>query len=121
MDDMKILYGIDEPRSAVERLRSLGVGTVVVKHGGEGCLVSSGGDVFTSPGFKVKVPDTTGSGDAFDGGFVLAMMEGLGAARAAAFANAVGAITATGLGAVAPLPTREQTLRLMREQGRPID
>jgi len=121
MEDMKILYGIEEPRAAAEKLRSLGVRTVVVKHGGEGCLVSSGSDLFISPGFKVKVLDTTGSGDAFDGGFVLAMMEGWGAAKAAAFANAVGAITATGLGAVAPLPTREQTLRLMREQGRPLD
>jgi 2-dehydro-3-deoxygluconokinase len=117
MEDMKTLYGIDEPTEAAEKLRSLGVGTVVVKHGGAGCLVSSGGEVFTSPGFKVDVRDTTGSGDAFDGAFVLATLEGWEVRRAASFANAVGALTATGLGAVAPIPTREQALQLMREQG----
>ncbi len=117
MEDMKTLYGIDEPRGAAEKLSSLGVETVVVKHGGAGSLVSSGGEIFTSPGYTVKVVDTTGSGDAFDGAFVLAMMEGWEIRKAASFANAVGAITATGLGAVAPLPTRQQALRLMVEQG----
>lgn len=118
MEDMKILYGIENPEAAAERLRSLGVGTVVVKHGGAGCLVSSGGEVFTNPGFKVEVLDTTGSGDAFDGAFVLAMTEGWEVRKAASFANAVGAITATGFGAVASIPTREQAFRLMRMQGR---
>ena len=117
MEDVKTLYGIEEPMKAAEKLRSLGVGTVVVKHGGAGCLVSSCGDVFTNPGFKVDVLDTTGSGDAFDGAFILATLEGWEVRRAASFANAVGALTATGLGAVAPIPTREQALRLMREQG----
>jgi 2-dehydro-3-deoxygluconokinase len=118
MEDMKILYDIEEPQRVAEKLRSLGVGTAVVKHGGEGCLVASGGEFFTSPGFRVKVLDTTGSGDAFDGAFVLATLEGWAPRRVASFANAVGALTATGLGAVAPIPTREQALRLMREQGR---
>ncbi len=117
IEDMKTLYGIERPEAAAEKLRGLGVGTVVVKHGGAGCLVSSGGEVFTSPGFRVEVLDTTGAGDAFDGAFVLATLEGWGAKKAACFANAVGAITATGLGAVAPLPTRERALLLMREQG----
>jgi 2-dehydro-3-deoxygluconokinase len=116
MEDMKTLYGLDAPIEAAEKLRSMGVSTVVVKHGDAGCLVSSEEETFTSHGYKVQVLDTTGSGDAFDGGFVLATLEGWGARRAAAFANAVGAITATGLGAVAPLPTREQALRLIAEQ-----
>jgi 2-dehydro-3-deoxygluconokinase len=118
MEDMKTLYDIEEPKRAAEKLRELGVGTAVVKHGGEGCLVLNGDDSFTSPGFSVKVIDTTGSGDAFDGAFVLATLENCAPRRVASFANAVGALTATGLGAVAPIPTREQALRLMREQGR---
>ncbi len=118
LEDMKTLYSIEEPQRAAEKLRGLGVGTVVVKHGGEGCHVSSGDESFTSPGFSVNVLDTTGSGDAFDGAFVLATLEGWAPRRVASFANAVGALTATGLGAVAPIPTREQALRLMQEQGR---
>ncbi len=117
MEDVRILYRIDEPRAAAEKLESLGVGTVIVKHGAEGCLVSSGGKRFTSPGFSIDVLDTTGSGDAFDSAFVLATLEGWEPKTAASFANAVGALTATGLGAVSPIPTREQALRLMKEQG----
>jgi 2-dehydro-3-deoxygluconokinase len=118
MEDMKTLYGIEEPQNAAEKLRALGVHTAVIKHGGEGCLVVSGSKSFTSPGFRVNILDTTGSGDAFDGAFVLATLEGWSPKRVASFANAVGALTATGLGAVAPIPTREQALRLMQEQER---
>ena len=118
MEDMKTLYDIEEPKRAAEKLREFGVGTAVVKHGGEGCLVLNGDGSFSSPGFTVKVIDTTGSGDAFDGAFVLATLESWDPRRIASFANAVGALTATGLGAVAPIPTREQALRLIREQER---
>jgi len=38
--------------------------------------------------------------------------------KSAAFANAVGALTATGLGAVAPIPTRERALGLMASRRR---
>ncbi|MBN2334512.1 sugar kinase [Candidatus Bathyarchaeota archaeon] len=116
MEDMGTLYGIVDPAEAADHLRSMGVGTVVVKHGGEGCYVSTDKESFTCPGYKVKVVDTTGSGDAFDGAWVTATLEGWSLEKKARFANAVGALTATGLGAVAPLPTREQALKLMREQ-----
>jgi sugar/nucleoside kinase (ribokinase family) len=59
-------------------IRSLGVGMVVVKHGAEGCLVSSRGERFTSPRFSIKMLDTTGSEDTFEGDFVLATLEGGG-------------------------------------------
>jgi sugar/nucleoside kinase (ribokinase family) len=91
---------------------------VVVKLGGEGCYVSSGGESFTCPGYSVKTVDTTGAGDAFDGAWVSAALDGWEPRERARFANAVGALTATGLGAVAPIPRRGQALRLMEEQGR---
>jgi len=118
MEDVRTLYGVTEPREAAAHLSDMGVETVVIKHGGEGCHVSAGGESLTCPGFDVRVVDTTGSGDAFDGAWVAATLEGWSLERKAAFANAVGALTATGLGAVAPIPTREQALRLMEEQGR---
>ncbi len=113
IEDVNTLYGIQSPKEAAARLRGFGPGTVVVKHGGEGCLVSSGSEVFESPGYRVQVVDTTGAGDAFDGAFALASLEGWEPRRCAAFANAVGALTATGLGAVAPIPDRSAALRLM--------
>ncbi len=52
-------------------------------------------------GFRIDVLDTTGSGDAFDGVFVLATLDGWEPKKATSFANVGGALTVTGLGAVA--------------------
>jgi sugar/nucleoside kinase (ribokinase family) len=54
----------------------------------------------------VEAVDTTGAGDAFAGAFVAAWVAGSGFEDAAVLANAAGALTATGLGATAPIPDR---------------
>ena len=118
VEDTRTLYGVGEPEGAAEKLRSLGAGTAVIKQGGEGCHVSSEGASFDSPGYSVDVVDRTGSGDAFDAAFMIGLLEKWGMERSAAFANAVGALTATGLGAVAPIPTRAQALGLIASQRR---
>ena len=116
MDDMNTLYGMTDMEEAARHLREMGVGTVVVKHGGEGCYVSTDDERFTMPGYKIDVVDSTGAGDAFDGAWVKGVLMGWDLRRTASFANAVGALTATGLGAVAPIPRYEDALRLIREQ-----
>jgi len=118
VEDARILYGVGEPERAAEKLRSLGAGTAVIKQGGEGCHISSEWASFDSPGYSVDVVDTTGSGDAFDAAFMIGLLEKWGMEESAAFANAVGALTATGLGAVAPIPTRAQALGLIASRGR---
>ena len=116
MEDMNTLYGISEPEKAAEHLRSMGVETVVVKHGGKGCYVSTDERSFTMPGYKIDVVDTTGSGDAFDGAWIKGVEMGWELERIASYSNAVGALTATGLGAVAPIPRYDEALRLIKEQ-----
>jgi 2-dehydro-3-deoxygluconokinase len=116
MEDVNTLYGLTETPGAAERLRSFGVETAVIKMGAKGCYVSSDNEKFTCSGYRVKPIDTTGSGDAFDGAWITATLEDWDLIKRAKFANAVGAITATGFGAVAPIPTKEQALRLMKEQ-----
>jgi len=117
IEDMKLLYGYDDPEKAAASLRSMGPRTVVVKLGADGCLVSAKDESFRSPGFKVKVVDTTGAGDAFDAAFIVGMLEGWEYRRIARFANAVGALTAIDRGAVAPIPTRQKTEAFLRSQG----
>jgi 2-dehydro-3-deoxygluconokinase len=116
MEDMNTLYGINEPEKAAEHLRDMGVETVVVKHGGKGCYVSTDERSFTMPGYKIDVVDTTGSGDAFDGAWIKGVEMGWELERIASYSNAVGALTATGLGAVAPIPRYDEALRLIKEQ-----
>jgi len=73
------------------------VSTLVVKQGSGGATVlTDDGDV-THPGFAVDPVDTTGAGDAFAAGFLVARDEGL--ERALAVGNACGALAARTPGA----------------------
>ena len=117
MDDVKTLYGVMDPVKAAHHLLGLGSETVVIKHGGEGCYVSTNEKSFTMPGYKVDVIDTTGSGDAFDGAWIKGITMEWELEKIASFSNAVGALTATGLGAVAPIPYYNEAVGLIKQQG----
>jgi len=116
IEDMELLYGIRDPEVAGKKLMDMGANTIVIKLGAQGCFVKTRSDSFFSPGFKVDVVDTTGAGDAFDGAFLVGHMEGWDLRRTTAFANAAGALTTTGFGAVAPIPRREEAFRLMESK-----
>ncbi len=96
----KMLTGSEAPREVVERLRVLGASDVVVKLGGKGCVVFAGNGEYAAPGFAVEAIDTTGAGDCFGGGFLAALRHGKNIMDAACFANAVGALKVSQLGAV---------------------
>ena len=112
-EDLNTLYGANDPSIIAKYIRGLGPENVVIKLGSRGCQVESDDEAFRCPGFKVETVDTTGAGDAFDGAWVTAIIDGWTLKEAARFANAAGAITATGLGAVAPIPFRSQVLNMM--------
>lgn len=73
---------------------------VCITRGADGCALLLGGKYFESRGFRVKVVDTIGAGDAFAAGFV----HGLGChwppERIAEFANRAGALVASRHGAI---------------------
>ena len=67
------------------------------------------------PRLEVKAIDTTGAGDAYNGGFVTALSEGRDLFEAARYGNATGALSVTKLGTAPAMPTREEIDRLVRE------
>ena len=77
-----------------QALTILGVGnrTVIARTGAEGAHVSVSSQLIQVPGFEVDVVDTLGAGDAFDGGFIAACMEGLAIIDAVRWGNAVAAL-----------------------------
>jgi len=84
----------DNRDDALEFLLSK-VGTVVLKCGLSGCLAGTNGQKIFSPGFKVGVVDVTSAGDAFNAGFIYAVLNGWELEECAQFANACGAIAVT--------------------------
>ena len=77
----------------------------MLKLGREGSVVSDGDRRTPIAAFPVDAVDATGAGDCFDGSFLARLAAGDEAVSAARWASAAAALTTTGYGAVAPLPT----------------
>ena len=101
-------------RRFVDWCHRQGARTVVLKLGREGSVVSDGDCRMPISAFPVDAVDATGAGDCFDGSF-LATPGGWRrtSCSAARWASAAAALTTTGYGAVAPLPTAAQVARFM--------
>jgi sugar/nucleoside kinase (ribokinase family) len=90
---------------------------VVVKCGPSGALALHEGQIIHSPAFLIDVVDTTGAGDSFNAGFIHAhVFQGLPLQEALRFANACGALSATGVGGTAAQPTLEQVRAFLEMQ-----
>jgi len=104
MDDAVHLSGHTDPGDVITWAHALGAPTVVLKLGGDGCLVSQGGQQQHIPGHRVPLVDATGAGDCFCGNLLARLAAGDALADAARYANAAAAVAVQGFGAVAPLP-----------------
>lgn len=83
-----------------------GVKNVIITLGKDGVYVSDGITEEIIPSYNVNAIDTTGAGDAFNGGFVTALSEGKDIFEAARFGNIVGALSVTKLGTAPAMPYR---------------
>jgi ribokinase len=68
------------------------------------------------PSYKVKVVDTTGAGDSFNGALAVSLSEGATLEDACQFAIAVGALSVTKLGAQGGMPTKEEVHAFLQTQ-----
>ncbi|MGB2994089.1 MAG: sugar kinase [Paenisporosarcina sp.] len=108
MDDVTILSGLDDPDEILSFYLDLGVKMVVLKVGKEGAIVATRKKRTHIPGFAVDAIDATGAGDTFDGAFVSRLSEGAEPEEAARYANAAAALSTQGLGAVNPIPVKQE-------------
>lgn len=97
----------DERASLVELKARYGCGLVGMTKGVEGALIYSEGQFIESPAFAVPggCRDTTGSGDAFHGGFLYGLLTDEDVEMSLKLANAVAALKCRALGARTALPT----------------
>jgi ribokinase len=104
---------MEDIKAAASSLILRGVRAVVAKLGANGCLYMDGRRVLHVPGFKVDAVDTTAAGDSFNAGLACALANDYPIEKALRFANAVGAVSTTGVGAQSAMPNREQVEKLM--------
>jgi 2-dehydro-3-deoxygluconokinase len=111
LEDMVTLTGLTKPDAIVDWSHAQGAGTVVLKLGAEGALVSDGVRRQSVTGQRVNVVDATGAGDCFCGNLLARLSAGKDVFTAAAYANAAAALSVQGFGAVAPLPNAAQVAK----------
>ena len=120
--ETEILTGIavttqSEAERAADALLDLGVGNVVITLGGQGVFVKNAATRAHIPAFDAgAVVDTTGAGDAFNGGFAVALAEGNDILQAARFGCAVAGLSVTRPGAARSMPSRAEVDALLKEK-----
>ena len=85
-----------------------GVENVLITLGSRGVYINTGDRAEIIPAFHVKAVDTTGAGDAFNGGLLAALAEGKDIWEAARFASGLAALSVQRIGTTPAMPTREE-------------
>lgn len=90
--DLRPLYPGASATDMFRQFTSLGIGTVVMKNGAEGCAIwHDGAEVAIPPPAPVSILDATGAGDAFNAGLIAGMARGLAMEECCMLAHRVAA------------------------------
>ena len=110
-----LLSGGDTPGHYFGFAHQLLLRTAILKLGARGAMGESNGGLIAVSPPKVTALDSTGSGDAFDAGFLDARLDGAGIEESLRRGCICGALSTRKAGALSGLPSREE-LRTTREQ-----
>lgn len=103
-----------EARAAAAELVRRGAKNAVITLGENGALLHGAAGTARIPAFPVTtVVDTTGAGDAFNGGFAVALAEGRNPAEAVRFGCATAALSVQKQGTAPSMPTRAEISALL--------
>ncbi len=102
------MTGTNTAEDALSALKEI-IPSVIVKVGVDGVIAWHEGCYWTCPALPVeKVVDTTGAGDAFNGGFMYGMLKGYSFADALRCGTICGSLSTTALTGTAAVPTATQ-------------
>jgi sugar/nucleoside kinase (ribokinase family) len=104
------LTGVETVELALARLAQEGP-TVAIKMGKCGAIAAHGAETVRSLAPKVKVVDTTGAGDSFDGGFLYGFLHGWSLERALNLGVACGSLSARKAGGTTAQPELDEAMQ----------
>ncbi len=107
---------IEDCRIAAGKFMDMGVKNVIITLGVRGAFYTNGKEETFVPAIKVKAVETTGAGDAFNGGLATAIAEGMPIQQALRFATCTAAISVTRFGSSPSMPYRAEILELMQKE-----
>jgi 2-dehydro-3-deoxygluconokinase len=107
--DTRVLFGTEEPRQVIAQAQARGVKVAAVKCGESGAVIGYGDEVFEAPPHvSGPVVDTTGAGDAFNGGFLHGLLNGMSPRDAATIGSIAAGLKLRGRGALTAMPRGEE-------------
>jgi fructokinase len=124
-EEWVVATGCEGLEQGIRAVLSQGVELLVVSRGEQGALATNGDYRIELPAFAVEAVETTGAGDGFMAAMIARLLperERLGSLRrvdsavvaeALRFANAVGALTCTKMGAIPALPRLKEALAFL--------
>ena len=98
---------IKDAKESAYKLINLGIKNVIITLGEKGLFFTDGKEEIYIKASQVKAVDTTGAGDAFNGGFSFALLKGKKINECLEFANKVAGLSTTKLGAGDSMPNYE--------------
>jgi ribokinase len=102
------LRTLDDAERAGQILLKKGIKNVIITLGKNGALIVNQQMVKHIPAVIVDAVDTTGAGDAFNGGLAVALAEGKDLIEAVEFANCLAALSVTKIGTAPSMPYRNE-------------
>jgi len=112
-DEARLLTGEVDPVRQADMFVQCGAKTAVVTLGAKGVVVRTQDQTLRASAFDVEVVDPSGSGDAFDAGFIIGLLEGWDLARTVEFASAIGASACTARGCTPGVFNREEAFEFI--------
>ncbi len=113
-DEAAALTGLSDPVAQAQRFREAGASTVVITCGDAGSVLLANNLRLRSGTYPVDFVGGTGSGDAFDAGYIAGLLGGDEPRRCLEWASALGASCVRSVGATDAVFHRDEALDFMR-------
>ena len=111
--DSQMMLGTDDPHEVVAHFRSRGVPVVAVTRGEHGAVLGVEDQVIEVSAYRPDGPiDTTAAGDAFNGGFLHGILNGMDVEEAARLGSVTAGLKLRGRGALTGMPYREEVFNV---------
>lgn len=119
LEEAEMMTGLTDRQQVINYFLDHGVGTTVFKMGGAGSSIANkelranGRQEIRVPAYKTTIIDSTGCGDSYCAGFIVAHAKGWSLEDAARLGSACGAQVITGLGSDAGIVDLDSTIAFM--------
>lgn len=114
-DESAIITGLTDPVEQAECFRRAGAKTVVITQGRKGSILVTDGLRLRSGVYPVEFVGGTGSGDAFDAGYIVGLLNGEDPAGCLRWGSALGASCVRATGATESVFNRAEAEKFMRQ------